>query len=237
MPADLESIERAVRTSVAASLNRLRMPHVTLLQLHNSITARRGDEPTSVTPDDVLGPGGVLDAFEKLRQEGVVRHLGLTAIGQGPAMAEVVRSGRFATIQVPYGLLNPSAGQTMPAEFSEANYGNIIAECTKQAMGVLAIRVFAGGALLGQAPSRHTYQTKFFPLDLYQRDVRRAKELELRLAGQMTLKEAAVRFALSHPSVASAIIGFSTPEQVDEAVRFANEGPLEQDVLRAIDEA
>ena len=61
----------------------LRLPSVTLLQLHNSITARRGDEPTSLAPQDVLGRRGVLEAFQKLRAEGLVRHLGLTAIGQG----------------------------------------------------------------------------------------------------------------------------------------------------------
>src|SRR5262249_34695378 len=54
----LADIPRFVRESVAASLRRLQRPRVTLLQLHNSITLRRGDQPTSITPEDVLGPGG-----------------------------------------------------------------------------------------------------------------------------------------------------------------------------------
>src|SRR5436190_13098429 len=40
MPDDLADIRSAVRRCVEGSLQRLRLPRVTLLQLHNSITAR-----------------------------------------------------------------------------------------------------------------------------------------------------------------------------------------------------
>src|SRR6478672_1475740 len=43
MPDDLNDVRGAVQRSVAGSLQRLRLPRVALLQLHNSITARRGD--------------------------------------------------------------------------------------------------------------------------------------------------------------------------------------------------
>src|SRR5439155_24055246 len=101
--------------------------------------------------------------------------LGLTGIGQPDAMREVVRSGVFETMQVPYHLLNSSAGRVIPGSFAETNYGNIIAECAQQKMGVLAIRVLAGGALAGNAPSPHTLKTPFFPLELYERDRERTE--------------------------------------------------------------
>jgi aryl-alcohol dehydrogenase-like predicted oxidoreductase len=101
-------------------------------------------------------------------------------------------------------------------------------------MGVFAIRVFAGGALLGHEPSPHTYKTKFFPLDLYQRDTRRAEQLAGKLPEGMSVKDAAVRFTLSHPSVHSAIIGLSEPSQLDDAVRFMNAGPLPAEVQTII---
>ena len=153
------------------------MKQVALLQLHNSITSLRGEEPTSVTPSDVLGKGGVLEAFRELQAEGSVQHIGLTGIGQAASLREVVTSGAFETMQVPYNLLNPSAGHLVPAGFTETNYGNIIADCGAQAMGVFAIRVFAGGALLGNPPSTHTLKTPFFPLALYERDRVRADSL------------------------------------------------------------
>ena len=43
-------------------------------------------------------------------------------------------------------------------------------------MGVFAIRVFAGGALLGQEASAHTLKTPYFPLALYERVQTRAAE-------------------------------------------------------------
>src|SRR3954452_17866054 len=99
---DLRDITGAVKRSVAASLQRLRVPRVTLLQLHNSITEKRVDEPTSIIPADVLQKDGVADAFDELRAEGLVAYLGLTGIVSPSALAEVVAPARFETMQVPY---------------------------------------------------------------------------------------------------------------------------------------
>lgn len=217
---DLRDIPAAIRRSIDESLARLDGPRITLVQLHNAITRRRDDEPTSVTPADVLGPSGVVETFERLRDEGLVRFIGLTGIGQAEPLREVVASGRFQTLQVPYSLVNPSAGQDVPADFPEANYGNVIRDCGERRMGVFAIRVLAGGALAGREPSPYTHVTKFFPLDLYRRDQQRAAELAAQATGERwTLTQTAIRFALDHPLVSAAIIGFGDPEQVDEAVR------------------
>lgn len=231
---DLDDIETKVRASVAGSLKRLGVSRITLLQLHNSITAHRGDEPTSVTPDDVLGANGVLLAFLKLQDEGVVDHIGLTAIGQPESLRQVIDSGQFATIQVPYNLLNPSAGESVSAEFTEFNYGNVMEDCARQNMGVFAIRVLAGGAIAGQPPSDHTYKTKFFPLDLYRRDQQRVKQLSDLLGPQMQLKEIAVRFVLSHAHVSSAILGFGDAAHVDDALAYLDAGPLHPKVIHQI---
>lgn len=236
MPEDLGDIRSAVRRSVEGSLQRLRLPRVTLLQLHNAITERRGDEPTSVTPDDVLRPGGIADALEELKREGVTAHLGLTGIGQPAAMTEVIRSGRFDAIQTPYHLLNPSAGREMENDFAEKNYGNIVAESATAKMGVLAIRVLAGGALAGNPPSPHTLKTPFFPLSLYERDRDRAARLQAALKPGQTLPREAVRFALAHPQIHAAIVGFASTEQIDEAIAALDDsGPrlTYDDVLAA----
>ena len=227
MPEHLGDIEGAVQVSLQNSLKRLRRERVSLLQLHNSITADRGDEPTSITPSDVLGR--VLSAMTALREQGLVAHLGITGIGQPPALREVIRSDAFATMQVPYHLLNPSAGRGMSDAFGETNYGNAIAACNAQNMGVFAIRVFAGGALLNRDPSPHTYKTKFFPLELYERDRDRARQIARQVGGGMDAGELGVRFVLSHPQITSAIIGFGDALHVDHAVAAAEKGPLDDE--------
>jgi L-galactose dehydrogenase/L-glyceraldehyde 3-phosphate reductase len=231
MPDQLGAIGAAVRDSVYGSLRRLRLERVTLVQIHNSITAAAGAEPTSITPDHVLAPGGVLDELAGLQRDGLVEHLGLTGLGEPKALRQVIDSGRFATLQVPYNLLNQSAGRDVAHGTVEADYGNLIGYCAARGLGVLAIRVLAGGALAGRPPSPHTLKTPFFPLDLYQRDCRRAERLTALLPPGMTREEAAVRFALSHAGVASAIVGLGTPDEVAAACRFADAGSLDEPLL------
>ena len=239
-PEELGDIPGVIRRSVESSLQRLRLPRVTLLQLHNSITAERGDEPTSITPRDVLGPGGVLETFERLRFEGAALHLGLTGMGQPDALREVISSGRFETMQVPYHVLNPTAGWQFRGRGITPDYGNVISDAGRQGMGVLAIRVFAGGALLGNPPSPHTFKTPFFPLALYQRDHARAEQLRRILGENVSPAGPAIQFVLAHPFVHSALIGFGDVSEIDEALQALDEGPSRinwDDVLAALDAA
>ena len=212
------SIRDIVRESLAGSLHRLGVERVTLLQLHNSVTASRGDLPTSVTPDDVLGPGGIVEAMRELQSEGVVGHLGLTGLGDPQSLLQLIGSGHFDTMQLPYHLLNPTAGQPAVAGWIETDHGCVLNDPVTAGIGVFAIRVYAGGALLGRPPAKHTHTTKFFPMDLYLRDTLRGEELAAELPENTTPQQAAVRFSLDHPVISSAIIGFSLPEHIDQAV-------------------
>jgi len=223
-----------VLKSLEDSLARLGLPRVTLLQVHNSITPRRGDLPTSLSAEDVLGPSGLLTGMLELQRAGLVEHLGITGLGDAAPLTEVLRSGHFATVQAPYNLLNPSAGREVAADFGESNLGNLFATCQAQNIGVFAIRVYAGGALAGQPPSAHTLTTKFFPLDLYERDQARAAQVQKSLPAGISLPEVALRFAIAHPGVASALVGFGLPEQVEQAVAFAERGPLPEDEIERL---
>jgi aryl-alcohol dehydrogenase-like predicted oxidoreductase len=46
--------------------------------------------------------------------------------------------------------------------------------------------------------------------------------------------EAAIRFALSRPEISTALIGISSPEQLEHAVESADRGPLPADTLARI---
>jgi aryl-alcohol dehydrogenase-like predicted oxidoreductase len=230
-PERLGDIPGQVRESVAGSLRRLGLERVTLLQLHNAITRERGTLPTSVTPADVLGPGGVREAFEDLRREGLVEHVGITAIGDADALAEVIRAGGFATAQVPYNLLTVSRSPG-----GGIDDGPIVRACAAAGVGVIAIRVLAGGALALRPPSTYTHTTKFFPLAVYDADRRRADRLAARLPAGMTLAEAAVRFAIGRSVVATALIGFADVGEVTDAARWAAAGPLSAELVNRLAE-
>ena len=236
MPGELGDIAGTVRRSVEHSLEALGVEQVTLLQLHNAITSEREEEPTSLSPADVLKPAGILAAMQELREEGLVDHLGLTGIGQPGALRKVIQSGSFATIQAPYNLVNPTACRPAQAGFEEADYGQVLEDCGKEEMGVFAIRVFAGGALLDRSPARHTYRTRFFPLDLYQRDLARARRIQQQL-DDIAPDQAALRFVLSEPLVSSAIIGFSEPLHIDRALLACENESLDEPLIKQLLEA
>ncbi len=236
MPEELDDIRSAVRRSIDGSLERLGVERVTLLQLHNAITAERGQEATSLTPRDILGPGGVREALSGLRDEGIVDHIGLTAVGQAGPLREVVGSGAFDTIQVPFNIMNPSAGCDVPEDFAEASYGNVIGLARQHEMGVFAIRVFAAGAVLGHPPAAHTVNSPFFPLDLYRRDEQRAARMCEMLGEKGVLADVAVRYAVQHPGVTAALIGFGEPPHVDAAIASLNGGPLPDEVTHRVEQ-
>lgn len=215
MPEDLCDIAGSIRRSFEASLRRLQLDSVTLLQLHNSITLNRGDLHTSITPGDVLG--GVLEAFQRLQSEKLVRHIGLTGLGDRRALGEVIASEAFETVQLPFNILSAANAE---------DGSDIIAQCAGLGMGVFAIRVFAGGAIAGRPPSAHTLKTKFFPLRIYQRDTALAEQMAALLPPDVSRTEAAVRFVLGHGGVSAALVGFSTTDQVEEVTQFAAKGGL-----------
>ena len=67
-------------------------------------------------------------------------------------------------------------------------------------------------------------------------DVARARRLAFLVEdGSVgSLAEAAIRFAIGTPGISTALIGVSSPEQLEQAVKFTNRGPLAADVLARI---
>ena len=104
-----------------ASLARLKRSSVDLLQLHNRIGTKPGGRVMTV--EQILGKNGVADGLDRLREKGLIRHMGITAIGEAASVCEVIRSRRFDSAQVYYNLLNPSAGRSMPEGVDRAEPG------------------------------------------------------------------------------------------------------------------
>ncbi len=230
---DLNGIEQAVSASVEGSLRRLGREQVDLIQLHNPITPRRSSEGVSLTGDDLTA---VLRAFQSLKQQGKVRFWGITGLGETGSLHQAIAGGSLHTVQVVYNLLNPSAGRQTPANFPYQDYRQLIDRAAGQRMGVIAIRVLAGGALSG-TPERHPVAARsVVPIATepdYGADVARSRRfaflVEEGIVG--SLVEAAIRFALSKPELSTALAGISSLEQLEHAVACANRGPLPAEAL------
>ena len=115
-----------------------------------TITSAQGvGERLALTPAQVLGRGGVADTFDRLKEQGLIQASGMTAAGDTMACLEVINSGRFDAAQVYYNAINPSAAwrRVPPGWRGGQDFCGILAACFHQNMGVLNIRVWAGGVL------------------------------------------------------------------------------------------
>jgi aryl-alcohol dehydrogenase-like predicted oxidoreductase len=225
--ADRADIGAAVTASLEASLLRLGRDHVDLLQLHNPITV--ADQPGTLAADRVLGE--VVPAFQRLVAAGKTRFFGITAIGETEAVLRVVASKRMYTGQVSYNLLNPSAGSALPPHYPAQDYALLLERMQQASMGAIGIRVLAGGALSGEAERHPIASPPPEPIGSagsYEADLTRARRL-LPLVQEgyaESLAEAALRFVISHPAIATALIGIATVDQFAQALAAVAKGPL-----------
>ena len=222
---EMSDIPGAIERSLTRSLERLRLDRVALFQLHNQLGQAVGGRPT-LTVDQVLGPGGVADTFDKLKAQGLFRASGITAAGDASACREVIASGRFDTAQVYYNAINPSAAWSRAhAGWRAQDFSGLIAACFHQNMGVLAIRVWAGGPLAsGARPESLVVLTAGTD---WENEMRCAAAVRAALGAEHgTSAQAALRFTLGNRDLATRVVGLSSLAQLDEALAAVKRGPL-----------
>ena len=118
--------EEAVKSSVRASLARLRTEYVDVVQVHGGM----------YTPEDFehVMSGGPLRALRELRESGEVRHIGLTA--EEPWTARpFLASGEFAVVQLAYNLILQSAAL------------HALDDAWERGIGVVTMRTMTSGIL------------------------------------------------------------------------------------------
>ena len=234
----LQDIAAATASEVEQGLARLGRGSVDLIQLHTRLVEKREHGRFAMTPDEVLGPGGVIEAFKRLRDQGRVGFFGFTGLGDVEALHALVDSGEFHSFQAYYNLLNPSAGQAVPEGFSALDYGRVIDRAAAMGMGVVVIRVLAAGVL--SATPESGGGTSREPLSEgsdYERDVARAHKLAfLKDHGLESLPQAAMRFALMKAEVSTVLVGFSNNAQIDEATACSGAAPLPESAMAALRE-
>jgi len=107
------------------SLTNLRTDWIDVYQLHNVSSEEEWEQVTS--------PGGALEALYQARDEGKIKHLGITS--HNPTLlTEIVKEDIFETILIPYNYL-----ATLPGE-------DLLPLCHKMNVGTVIMKPFGGGA-------------------------------------------------------------------------------------------
>jgi aryl-alcohol dehydrogenase-like predicted oxidoreductase len=165
-----ERRKRAAREEMERSLERLGTDHFDLYQCQAVSDA--------VDLEQILGPGGAMEAFEEARDTGLTRFLGITG-HHCAILTQAIERYPFDTVMFP---LNPvQAADPRPA----TDFGPLLQAAVDRGIGVIAIKSMA----LGPWPNGSTpaYGTWYRPHD-------DPEKIEERL-----------RFTLTHP-VTSAVL-------------------------------
>ncbi|MBV8083982.1 MAG: aldo/keto reductase [Chloroflexi bacterium] len=225
-------VAKAVRESIEASLKRLQADSVDLLQLHAPVAQTSGERALAV--GHVLGD--VADAMDAVKRAGLARHIGFTGLGDTAPLHEVITSGRFETMQSYFNIVNASAGYAGKCS-GEQDFQGVIDRAAENGVGVINIRVMAGGAI---GAERHANagdpSSPLVPGFEKDRERQRADALEaiVREAALENRYELAFRFGLSKAGVSTVLVGFSSIEQLEAAIRWADKGPLAADVIDSV---
>ncbi len=232
---DMGDIAGAIERGLTQSLERLGSGWVALYQLHNHL-GRGVGERIALSTEQVLGPGGVADTFERLKRQGLIHACGITAAGDTQACLEVINSGRFDAAQVYYNAINPSAAwrRVPPGWKGGQDFCGLLAACCHHNMGVLNIRPLAGGLLGSSERPEHLFvMTADTDLD---NEMRCAAAVRAALGDAYgTPAQAALRFVLSNRDLAARVIGITSIDQLHEALEAVALGPLPSAAISKLD--
>jgi L-glyceraldehyde 3-phosphate reductase len=243
---DLDDIAGHVVRSSEASLRRLGVDCVDVLQIHNAPVMGHPHQPEGsyahLGLDHYLGPHGALEGVQRAQRAGNTRHVGfIVRGGDVDAVSQVLNTQAFQLINVSYHLLNPTAGQPAPPGMrADPDWGQVIDDANALGIGVAVYSPLANGLLtdgvLRGAAAHHLSGSRLPERADYPEMVRKAQSLSfLSVPGVQSLSEASYRFILMHPGVTSVVGGFSELSHLDEALTAATRGALAQPDLARLD--
>ncbi len=243
--AQLDDPAAGVVASVEASLRRLGVEYVDIVQIHNSPVFRRPEQWTGwmpLTMEDYLGSRGAIEGLRRLKQAGKARYTGL--INERPYVAlakALISTGEFDLLNVQYNLLNPTAGMPTPPGFeTDQDNGDIISFAAEHGMGSAIYSPLRGGvltdqALAGAAPHPLARDNRQRNAAAYEVLLNRARKFTFLSVEGRSIAQAAVQFILRHPGVTTALGGFTGVEQVDDYAGALDAPPLTETELARIE--
>ena len=186
-----------IRASVAESLQRLGLDQLQVVYLH---------DPEKITFAEAMAPGGAVEALIRLRDEGIIKYLGVAG-GPIDLMLQYVGTGAFQTVisHNRYTLVDQSAEPLLTATFQR---------------GIAFVNAAPyGGGMLVKGPSlvpKYCYQ----PASV-ETLVRVHKMQLICQSHYVPLAAAALQFSLREKRIVSTIVGITEPERVEQTLQLA----------------
>ncbi len=203
---DYDYSAASTERSVEHSLKRLGVDYVDLLQIHDIEFADHDQLVTETLP-----------VLCRLREQGVVRHIGITGLPLNifPALLDRVPPGLVATVLsfCHYELNNTSLAALLPY-FDSKRVGVINASPT--GMGLLTARA---------VPAWH-------PASQAIQDGCR-KAVQHCTAQGVDIVKLAVQFSCAHPGIATTLVGSANPQNIRDNIAYVNEA-IDENLLAEV---
>jgi aryl-alcohol dehydrogenase-like predicted oxidoreductase len=148
----------------------------------------------------------VIETFELLQQQGKIRYYGISSIRPN-VIREYVSRSNIVSVMMQYSLLDRRPEETCLPLLQE------------HSIGVLARGSLAKGLLVDKPAEPYLgYTTE---------QVQAAVAALQQVSGnRRTPAQTAIRFALHHPAVTSAVVGIRTEKQLEDVIQAASAPPL-----------
>lgn len=201
-----------IKRSVERSLRLLGLDRLPLVFLH---------DPEHTTFENVMSPGGPVDVLLRLREEGVIGHVGVAG-GPVDLMMRYVATGAFEAVITHnrYTLLNRSAEP-------------LLEMASSRGLGVLNGAPYGSG-ILAKGPdayARYAYQ------EAPEQMVEQTRRLDaICKRHNVPLAAAALQFSLRDPRIHSTIVGMSRKERLEQTIELARH-PIPDEIWPELDAA
>ncbi len=235
--ADLADIAGHVVSSCESSLKRLGIDYLDCLQIHNgplaAAPALEGSSYRHLALQDFLRPGGALEGLRRLKVAGKINYAGFVCRGgDGDEVRELLKTGLFQLINVPYTLINPTAGVARTSNTTaQPDYGGVINDAGKHGVGCAIFSPLAGGYLTDDRLDGAASHSLARPHDPLSEEAPHHTEMAnavrfLAKDNHISLAQAAFRFSLMHEDVTTVVGGFSSQGQIEEIAKVSGMGPF-----------
>jgi D-threo-aldose 1-dehydrogenase len=187
-----------VKQSVAESLERLGLERLQLVYLH---------DPEKISFEAGMAKEGPVEALVKLRDEGVIAHIGVAG-GPVDLMLKYLATDHFDAVisHNRYTLVDQSAEP-------------LIEDARRRNVGFVNAAPFGGGMLV-KGPD---LQPNYCYAPASQATISRVREMErLCKVHGVPLAAAALQFSLRDDRVVSTIVGMSEPKRIAQTIELAN---------------
>lgn len=171
-----------------------------------------------------------IDGFRRMKEMGKVRAWGVST-GEFSHVKRFNEGGDCDTLQIDYSILNRDPEN------------EILPYCKEHGIGVIVRGPIAMGILAAKFTGNDTFKGDDFRkawIEDPEQNAQFKKDLEtvhkLRpVAGEESVADLALRFALTHEAIATVIPGARNPRQADRNTRSMSKGRLPADVIAQID--